>query len=101
MTGSGFGDGWMPASTAISPADIDRLAVALVPLARGVALGGDPLGLARLLEQAPAFGQGDLGVGPAIACGRQRVAVALELRERQLALVERGLRLLDGAARRP
>ncbi len=50
--------------------DVDRLAVALVALGRGVALGDDPLGLARLVEHAPPFGQGGLGLGPPLARGR-------------------------------
>ena len=62
----------------------------------GVALGGEALGLARLLEHAPAFGQGGLGLGPALAGAGQRVAVALELGEGQLALLDRCAGLGDG-----
>ena len=57
MTGSGLGDGWAAASAWSSVVDVDRLAVALVPLGRRVALGGDALGLARLVEQAAALGE--------------------------------------------
>ncbi len=76
--------------------DIDRLAIALVLLARGVTFGAEPLGLAGLVEQAAPFGQRGFGLGPTVPRGGQRVAVPLELGQRQLALVERDLRLLDG-----
>ena len=76
--------------------DLDRLPVALVAFGRDVTLGDDPLGLARLLEGAAPLGQGDLGLGPSVARARQGVAVALELGQRQLTLVECRLRLGDG-----
>ena len=76
--------------------DLDGLPVALVALARGGALGGDPLGLAGLLEEAPALGQRGLGIGPAVSGGRQRIAVLLELGQGQLALLQRGLGLGHG-----
>ena len=69
-TGSGFGDGWLDGERLELGDDLDRLAVALVALHGGVALGDDPLGLAGLLEQAPALGQGGLRVGPPVARGR-------------------------------
>ena len=75
--------------------DLDRLAEALVALLGGVALGDEALGLAGLLEHAPALGQGGLGLGPPVARAGQRVAVALELREGRLALLDRGLGLVD------
>ena len=43
-----------------------------------------------------ALGEGRLGLGPALAGARQRVAVALELGQRELALLERRLGLGDG-----
>ena len=57
MTGSGFGRRMRARQHGDLRGDVDRLAIALVLLARGVALGGDPLGLAGLVEQAAAFGQ--------------------------------------------
>ena len=75
--------------------DVDRLAIALVALGRRVALGGHPFGLAGLLEQAASFGQRRLRVGSPIASTGQRVAVALELGEGKLPLIERRVRLLD------
>ena len=95
-TGSGLGDGCVVGEGLELGGDLDRLAVALVAFGRGVALGGDPLGLARLLEHAATLGQGRLGLGPPVAGAGQRVAIALELGERELALLERRLRLLDG-----
>ena len=94
-TGSGLADGWVLARLLDLEVDLDRLAVALVALVRRVALGHQPLGLAGLLEQAAPLGEGGLGLGPAVAGAGQRVAVALELGEGQLALVERRVRLLD------
>ncbi len=76
--------------------DLDRLLVALVALGGGVALGGDPFGLARLVEHAPSLGEDPVGLGPAIARGGHRVAIPFELGQRELALLERHLRLLDG-----
>ena len=71
--------------------DLDRLAIALVALVGRVAVDHDPLGLAGLLEQAPALGQCGLGVGSPFARSGQRIAVALELGQRQFTLVERRL----------
>ena len=100
-TGSGFGDGWVVASGGDLLVDLDGLAVALVALLGGVALGHEPLGLAGLLEQAAPLGQRGLGVGAPLASGRQGVAVALELGQRQLALLDRRLRPGRRPARRP
>ena len=76
--------------------DVDGLAVALVTLRGGVAFRGHALGLARLLEHAPALGQGGLGVGPPVVGAREGIPIALELGERHLALVDRGTGVLDG-----
>ena len=98
---SGLGDGWVVARAWISMCDLDRLPVALVALGRGVALGGDPLGLARLLEHAPSLGEDRVGLGAAVAGGGQRVAVAFELGQRQFALLERQPWPARRPARRP
>ena len=87
-TGSGFGDGWLVVEIVDLGGDIDGLAVALEPLRRRIALGLDALGLAGLLQQAAPLGEGRLGVGPTLSRARQRVAIALELGERQLALLQ-------------
>ena len=75
---------------------LDRLRVPLVPLGRGIALGGDAFGLARLVEHAPSLGKDRIGLGTAVAGGRHRVAVAFELGEGGFALFERQPGLLDG-----
>ena len=76
--------------------DVDRLRIALVALGRGVPLGGQALGLARLLEHAPTLGEDRLRLGSTVAGGGHRVAIAFELGEGVLPLLERRLRLLDG-----
>ena len=64
------------------------VAVALEPLLGRVALRGQALGLARLLEHRAALGERRLGLGAALAGDRQRVAVPLEAPERVLARLE-------------
>ena len=96
MTGSGLGDGCAEASAWSSAATSTACRIALVAFGRDVALGHDPLGLAGLLERAAMLSQHHLGLGPAVARAGHRVAVALELGERQLALVECRLSLRDG-----
>ncbi len=68
--------------------DLDRLPVALVALGRRGSLGADPLGLAGLVEKAAPLGQGGLGCGPVVVCGRQGVPVMLELGQGRFALFE-------------
>ena len=69
-------------------ADRDRGAVAVVLLLGGVALGGQALGLARLLEHRPSLRQRGLGLGAVLAGHGERVAVVLEALERVLAGLE-------------
>ena len=69
-------------------ADRDGRAVAVVLLLGGVALGGQALGLARLLEHRPPLGEGGLGLGAVLAGHGERVAVVLETLERVLAGLE-------------
>ena len=85
-TGSGFGDGWLPSSSAICAGDDDRLAVALEALLRDGPLRGEALGLARLLQQRAPLGEDVLGGGAPLAGADEGVAVALELGQLGLAL---------------
>ena len=80
---------------ASSVVDRDGPREAVVAFLGGVAFGADALGLASLFEEAPALGQRGLGIGPTVAGARQGVPVTLELGERDLALIEGGLGLLD------
>ena len=82
-TASGCGDGWLASSALSSSRTSTAVAVPLVALRGRVALGGQALGLARLLEHARgARSSGLLGRragarGPATACrGRARGAPA-------------------------
>lgn len=74
---------------------IDGLSKALEALRGRMAFGSDALGLAGLLQQAPALGKGRFGVGPSVSCTRHGVAVAFELGERQLALLQGDRGLFD------
>ncbi len=96
ITGNGFGDGWLEASVGDLGRDLDRLAEAVVAFRGGLALGGDPLRLARLLEHAAPLDQGGLRLGAPLAGTRQGVAIALELGQGQLALLESRPGLRDG-----
>ena len=96
MTGSGFGDGCVVASVAISAETATAWLIAVVLLLRRRSLGHDPFGLTGLLEEAATFREGGIGVGAALSGGRHRVAVALQLGQGELALLEAGAGLLDG-----
>ena len=72
------------------------MAVALVALLGRVPFGGEPFGLACLLEQAPPFGQGGLGLRATLARAGQAVAIVFELRQREFSLIERRLGMLHG-----
>ena len=69
--------------------DLDRFPETVVPLLGGDPFRGEPLGLAGLLEHAPAFGQALVRIGASLAGARQGVAVLLQLGEGQLALLDR------------
>ena len=79
--------------------DGDRLAVALVALAGGVALRDEPLGLAGLLEHRPALDDRLVRVGAALAGLRQHVAVPLQPDEQLLAGPELGRDVGDHVVR--
>ena len=94
-TGSGVGDGCVRSRSAISSRIVTAVAVAVVLLLGGVALGGQALGLARLLEHRPSLRQRGLGLGAVLAGHGERVAVVLEALERVLAGLETRGRLGD------
>ena len=79
--GAGWATGGCGRAPSISSRTIDGLPVALVALLGGVALGGDPLGLAGLLEQARRSASAVSASARRSRATGERVAVALELRE--------------------
>ena len=77
------GDGWLSARAVELGDDVDRLAVALVALLGGVALGGRAARPGAPSRARRRSARAASGLGAALAGARQRVAVALELGERQ------------------
>ena len=81
---------WMGLAQAVElGGDLGGLPEPLEPFPGRRALGLEALGLAGLLEHAPSLGQGGLRVGAPLPCRRQAVAIALQLREGQLPLLDR------------
>src|SRR5918993_1022953 len=68
--------------------DDDRGPVPLVAFPRGLPLGCQAFSLAGLLEQGPPLVERLLGLGPALACLRQRVAITFQPGQRVLARAE-------------
>jgi hypothetical protein len=85
--GSGFGDGRLGERPQLAT-DLDGLPVSVVLLGRRLPLGDEALRLARLLERTAPLAERPFGLGPALAGGRQRVPIALELGQRELALLD-------------
>src|SRR4051812_5152358 len=80
-------------------ADCHRLAVAFEADLRGIALRTETLGGAGLLEHRPLLGQVSIRRRALLARADERVTVALELLEGELAGLDRRLRLRDGVLR--
>ena len=89
------GRGWRPLELRELVADRDRRAVALVAVLGGVALDGQSLRLAGLLEHRASLEQRGLGLGAVVARDGERVAVVLQALERVLARLQLGGRLRD------
>ena len=81
--------------------DLGRLAVSLEAFLGGRPFGGEPFGLARLVEHRAPLREGRVRLDAPLAGARQGVPVALELRERRLPLLERRSRLAQARPRRP
>ena len=97
-----LGDGWLEASAVDLGGDVDRLSEALVALAaasaRSAVIRSAWRAFSSMLRRSASAVS---GLGPPLARVRQRVAVALELGERQLALLERPPWPARRPARRP
>jgi hypothetical protein len=75
--------------------DRHGLAVALESLLGADPLGGQPLGLACLVEEGPTLGQACLGLAPPLTGAGEGVAIPLQLGEGELALLDGQPGLLD------
>ena len=94
--GSGFGEGWLVRERRDVVAHLDRHPEPLEALLGQGRLGDEPLRLAGLLEHRPVLDELALDDGPPLARPGQDVAIALELDQRGLALLDHAGRPADG-----